>query len=303
MLSNVNLKIIKYRKYTYVMSLAILAAGLINIAVHKGLKMGIDFKGGNMVQVEIKDKDATIKDVRDVLIRSGYGNNVQKVEISGKNVYILKAESLEKENTKIINDIKDSLKKSFGASKVVIEKVDIVGPTISRYLLRTSYIIGIVAIDLILLYITFRFRFRFGITAIAALIHDVLVVLSFISFFGKEMDTYVLAAILTIIGYSLNDTIVIFDRARENFKSSKAFENYEETFNKSINQSLSRTIITSITTLIVVLSLYIFGGNTMRNFSFTIIIGILVGTYSSSFIASALVVDWHRWKPEKMKKV
>jgi preprotein translocase subunit SecF len=181
--------------------------------------------------------------------------------------------------------------------------VNIVGPRISAYLLRNSYIVGVVAIVLILLYTTFRFRFRFGVAAITALIHDVLIVVSFISFFNKEMDTFILAAILTIIGYSLNDTIVVFDRARENLKSQKAYEDYEETINRSINQSLSRTVITSLTTLLVLVSLYVFGGALIRSFAFALIVGVLVGTYSSVFVASAIVVDWHRWKPEKVKKI
>jgi len=304
MLSNINIKIMQFRKFTYIISLIIILAGIVNVVlIQRGLKMGIDFAGGNIVQTEIKGKDVTIGDVRDVLIKTGYGNNVQKVEVPGRNVYILKALALERNNERVITDIQNALKEHFGEANIVIEKIDIVGPTISNYLLRTSYIVGVAAIALILLYTTFRFRLRFGVAAIAALVHDVLVVISFISFFGKEMDTYILAAILTIIGYSLNDTIVVFDRARENFKFSRAFENYEETFNKSINQSLSRTVITSLTTLLVVLSIYIFGGNTMKNFSFTLLVGILVGTYSSMFIASALVVDWHKWKPEKFKKL
>jgi preprotein translocase subunit SecF len=249
------------------------------------------------------DSYVSIGDVRDVLIGTGYGNNVQKIDDPDKNLYILRTLAAERDNDKIIDDVAVALRAQFGDDMVNIEKVDIVGPRISSYLLRTSYIVGLVAILLILFYTTFRFRFRFGIAAICALIHDVLIVMSFISFFGKEMDTFILAAVLTIIGYSLNDTIVVFDRARENLKSSKAFENYENTVNKSINQSLSRTLITSITTLLVVLSLYILGGITLRNFAFALIVGIIAGTYSSMFVASALVVDWHRWRPEKMKKV
>jgi preprotein translocase subunit SecF len=194
------------------------------------------------------------------------------------------------------------LRERFGEDRVVVEKVDIVGPRISNYLLRTSYIVGLVAVLLILLYTTLRFRFRFGVAAICALIHDVLIVISFISFFGKEMDTFILAAVLTIIGYSLNDTIVVFDRARENLKTSRDYEEYENTVNLSINQSLSRTLITSITTLLVVVSLYVFGGNIMRNFAFALIVGIIAGTYSSMFVASAIIVDWHRWSPEKVRK-
>lgn len=303
MLSFTNIKIIQHRTLAYILSAVIILSGIINVAVHRGLKMGIDFAGGNMIQVAFEDRTLEIGKIRDVLIGTGYGNNVQKIDDPGKNVFILRTLALERDNDKVIAHIEDALMEEFGEENVLVERTDIVGPRISKDLLRTSYIVGVVAIALILFYITFRFRLRFGIAAIIALVHDVIVVMSFISFFGKEMDTFILAAILTIIGYSLNDTIVVFDRVRENLKSSKAYEDYEQTVNRSINQSLSRTVITSATTLLVLLSLFIFGGNTMKNFAFALIIGVIVGTYSSMFIASALLVEWHRWKPEKLKKV
>ena len=303
MFHDLKLKIIQYRKFAYILSLSIIISGLVNIAVHKGLKMGIDFAGGNMLQVEVKDKNVGIKEVRNILISTGYGNNVQKIDDPTKNIFILKTKALQKNNDRVINAIKKALVDRLGPQNFDIMSVNVVGPRISKYLLRTSYLIGIVAIGLILLYTTFRFRFRFGVAAIIALVHDVLVVLSFISFFGKEMDTFILAAILTIIGYSLNDTIVVFDRARENLKSTKAYEEYELTFNKSINQSLSRTIITSFTTLLSLFALYFFGGLILRDFAFALIVGIIAGTYSSIFVASAIVVDWHKFKPEKMKKI
>jgi len=303
MLSFTNIKIIQHRTLAYILSAVIILSGIINVAVHRGLKMGIDFAGGNMIQVAFEDRTLEIGRIRDVLIGTGYGNNVQKIDDPGKNVFILRTLALERDNDKVIAHIEGALVEEFGEENVLVERTDIVGPRISKDLLRTSYIVGVVAIALILFYITFRFRLRFGIAAIIALVHDVIVVMSFISFFGKEMDTFILAAILTIIGYSLNDTIVVFDRVRENLKSSKAYEDYEQTVNRSINQSLSRTVITSVTTLLVLLSLFIFGGNTMKNFAFALIVGVVVGTYSSMFIASALLVEWHRWKPEKLKKV
>ena len=303
MLSSTNIKIIQHRTLAYILSAVIILSGIINVAVHRGLKMGIDFAGGNMIQVAFEDRTLEIGRIRDVLIGTGYGNNVQKIDDPEKNVFILRTLALERDNDKVIAHIEGALVEEFGEENVLVERTDIVGPRISKDLLRTSYIVGVVAIALILFYITFRFRLRFGIAAIIALVHDVIVVMSFISFFGKEMDTFILAAILTIIGYSLNDTIVVFDRVRENLKSSKAYEDYEQTVNRSINQSLSRTVITSVTTLLVLVSLFIFGGNTMKNFAFALIVGVVVGTYSSMFIASALLVEWHRWKPEKLKKV
>ncbi len=303
MIDSKRFNIIRIRKWSYIISAAIVIAGLANIGIHKGLKMGIDFAGGNMIQVEIRDKAIAIADVRAMLIETGYGNNVQRIDDPRRNLFILRTLVFEKNNDQVIADINAALDKRFGGDNVVVERVDIVGPRISKQLLRTSYVVMFVAIILILLYITFRFRFRFGVAAIAAIVHDVLVVVGFISFFNKEMDTFILAAVLTIIGYSLNDTIVIFDRARENLKSSKAYEDYENTMNTSIIQSFSRTIITSATTLIAVISLYVFGGSTMKNFAFALIVGIIAGTYSTIFVATALVVDWHRWRPEKVKKV
>lgn len=303
MLHFINIKIIQHRKFFYIVSAVIIVAGLANIGIHGGLKMGIDFAGGNVLQVNLLDKSVGIGEVRDVLIGTGYGNNVQRIDDPQKNIFILRTLARERDNDRVIRDIKDALIDRFGMANVVFERVDIVGPRISKYLLRSAYLVGVAALALILLYTSFRFRFRFGVAAIAALFHDVLVVLTFISFFGKEMDTFVLAAILTIIGYSLNDTIVVFDRARENLKSSKAYEEYELTFNTSINQSLSRTLITSGTTLLALIALYVFGGNMMRDFAFALIVGVIVGTYSSIFVASALVVAWHKWKPEKLKKV
>ena len=303
MLSSTNIKIIQHRTLAYILSAVIILSGIINVAVHRGLKMGIDFAGGNMIQVAFEDRTLEIGKIRDMLIGTGYGNNVQKIDDPEKNVFILRTLALERDNDQVIAHIEGALVEAFGEENVLVERTDIVGPRISKDLLRTSYIVGVVAIALILFYITFRFRLRFGVAAIIALVHDVIVVMSFISFFGKEMDTFILAAILTIIGYSLNDTIVVFDRVRENLKSSKTYEDYEQTVNKSINQSLSRTVITSVTTLLVLLALFIFGGNTMKNFAFALIVGVVVGTYSSMFIASALLVEWHRWKPEKLKKV
>ena len=295
--------IVKYRKFAYILSAAIIVAGIVSILLQGGLKMGIDFAGGNILRVEISAEDVDIADVRAVLVETGYGNDVQRIDDPVRNLFLLRTRAYERDNDRVISEIKDALREEFGEGNTAFERTDIVGPRISAYLLRTSFIVGAVAIVLILLYTTLRFRFRFGVAAIAALVHDVLIVVSFISFFGKEMDTYILAAMLTIIGYSLNDTIVVFDRARENLKTQKAYDEYESTINRSINQSLSRTAITSLTTLLVLIALFIFGGMTMRGFAFALIVGVIAGTYSSMFVASALVTDWHAWKPEKVKKL
>lgn len=302
MAKNRNYNIIGLRRYAYFLSAIIIIAGFVSIGIRGGLEMGIDFAGGNLIQVNITDESVEIGQVRDVLVETGYGSDVQRIEDPVKNLFILKAPVFEKDNEQVISVITQALRDRFGSDNIVVQRVDIVGPRISRYLLRTSYVVGVVALVLILLYITFRFQFRFGVAAIVALLHDVLIVISFISFFGREMDTFILAALLTIIGYSLNDTIVVFDRARENLHTSRAYQDYTGTVNHSINQSLSRTLITSLTTLLVILALYIFGGYTMKDFAFALTVGIVAGTYSSAFVASAIVVEWHNWRPEKVKK-
>jgi preprotein translocase subunit SecF len=295
----------KYRKVFYVVSLAVILAGIASIAIKGGLRLGIDFAGGNLVQIDILDSSAGIGEVREVLESTGYGNNVQRIDDPDKNLFILRTRALETGNTRVIDAIKSAYIGKYGEGNVVFERVDIVGPKISKYLLQTGYIVLAVAVGLILLYVAFRFQFRFGVTSVIALFHDVLVMLAFISLFGKEMDTFQFAAILTIIGYSINDTIVVFDRVRENRKATRAYgnEEYAELFSASINQTFSRTLLTGSTTLVAVAALWAFGGVTTRDFAFSMTVGIVSGTYSSIFIASALVVDWHMWKPEKVKKI
>jgi preprotein translocase subunit SecF len=296
-----NIPVIKYRKIFYIISVAIILAGLASIAMHGGLKLGIDFAGGNLVQIDLMDKSVGIGEVRQVLESAGYGSNVQRVDDPEKSIFILKTRALETNNTRVVNAIKTAFVQKYGEGGVVFERVDIVGPKISKYLLRTGYIILAVAVALILVYVAFRFQFRFGVTSVIALFHDVLIMLAFISLFGKEMDTYQFAAILTIIGYSINDTIVIFDRVRENMRSSRAHEDYDGTFNTSINQTFSRTLLTGGSTFVAIIVLWIFGSPVTRDFAFSLTVGLISGTYSSIFVASALVVDWHKWKPEKMK--
>jgi preprotein translocase subunit SecF len=303
MSANYNIPVIKYRKIFYLISAAVILAGLASIALHGGLKLGIDFAGGNLVQIELMDKSVGIGEVRQVLESTGYGSNVQRVDDPEKSIFILKTRALETNNTRVTNAIKSAFSGKYGAENVVFARVDIVGPKISKYLLRTGYIILAVAVALILVYVAFRFQFRFGVTSVIALFHDVLIMLAFVSLFGKEMDSYQFAAILTIIGYSINDTIVIFDRVRENMRSPRAHEDFDGTFNTSINQTFSRTLLTGGATFVAIIVLWIFGGSVTRDFAFSLTVGLISGTYSSIFVASALVVDWHHLKPEKVKKM
>jgi preprotein translocase subunit SecF len=185
--------------------------------------------------------------------------------------------------------------------EIDVRRTETVGPKIGAELKTAAFWAIIYSLLGILAYITWRFQFRFAIAAIIALIHDVLFTLGFFSLVGLEISLAVIAAILTIVGYSLNDTIVVFDRIRENLHSKRR-ENYGQLVNASVNETLSRTIITSLTTLFVVLALVVFGGAVIRDFAITLLVGVLIGTYSSIFVASPVLVEWQNWKAARSSK-
>ncbi|MCS7181268.1 MAG: protein translocase subunit SecF, partial [bacterium] len=183
---------------------------------------------------------------------------------------------------------------------ILIKGVSVVSPSMSITLRKRAikaFLIGLIGI---LIYLTIRFEFRFAVAATIAIFHDILVVLSFLAFTGKQIDGFVLAALLTIAGYSVNDTVVIFDRIRENLRKTRSTD-YLTIFNKSINETLSRTILTVLTTLFVVLTIFFFGGETLHTFAFCLIVGFIFGTYSSIFIASAIVIDWLKKSSARLK--
>jgi preprotein translocase subunit SecF len=187
--------------------------------------------------------------------------------------------------------ISTNLTEAFGADNVDLRRVEMVGPQVGKDLRQKGMMAILYAMIGILAYITWRFEFRFAVGAIVALVHDVLITLGIFSLFGKEIDLPIIAAFLAIIGYSLNDTIIVYDRIRENFGKHQK-KGFEIVVNRSINETLSRTILTSGTTLLVVLSLFIFGGGVIHNFAFAMLVGIIVGTYSSIFVASPVLIFW-----------
>jgi preprotein translocase SecF subunit len=188
----------------------------------------------------------------------------------------------------------------FGADQFEVRREELVGPKIGHELGKNAIWAVVIGLGAILVYVAFRFEFRFAVAAVAALFHDVLVTVGIFSLTDKEISLAVVAALLTIVGYSLNDTIVVFDRIREDLRKYHR-ERFEGVINASINETLSRTIMTSLTTLIVVLFLFFLGGEVLRDFSFALIIGIIVGTYSSVFVASPILVEWHRKSPQRRR--
>jgi preprotein translocase SecF subunit len=286
---------LKYRKPAYVLSIALILVGIVSLVMHGGPRYGIDFRGGTEILLEF-DSEITIAEVRTALTELGFGNAEIKSSQSlqaekGKNDILISVEEGEQEGREVAELIKGRLTELYPDKPYEELRVESVGPKIGAELRRAALLAIFISLFFILLYITWRFEFKFAIGAIAALFHDVLITLGIFSLLNIEISLVVVAAFLTIVGYSLNDTIVVFDRIRENLKVMRR-ETIDRVINVSINQSLSRTVITSMTTLTVLLVLFFFGGVVIHSFAFALIIGVLIGTYSSAFVASPIVVEW-----------
>ena len=279
------------RKRTMAVALSgvVILIGVISILIHGGLRYGIDFAGGTLVQLKFIEPPA-IEDVRDGLKTIGLGESTIQ-EFGSKNHILIRVERSEEKLEEMGTRIKNSLVGKFNADNIVVERVEMVGPKVGKDLREKAILSIVYAIIGIVIYISWRFEFQYAIAAIIALIHDVLVTMGAFSLVDKEFTLVIVAAFLTIIGYSLNDTIVVFDRIRENMRR-KGKTLLVDIVNVSINQTLSRTILTSGTTLLVVVALFFLGGEIIHDFSFALIIGVLVGTYSSIFIASVFLVYW-----------
>lgn len=298
-IKNSNIDFINNSKLTILLSSALILAGIFSLIINNGPKLSIDFKGGTLIAVKYT-KPININDFRsklsDVNI-SGQNFDFSSSEIKhfgNTSSVALRIASIEEEPENFSRDMIEILK-NFYPNSIPEDKTDFVlskdkiSPKVGSELSGKAVMAIIYALSLILIYISLRFEFIFAIGAIAAIAHDVIITLGIFSILGYEISLSVIAAFLTIVGYSLNDTIVIFDRIRENIKTLKR-GSIVDTVNKSINESLSRTIVTSLTTLFVVLILYFFGGEVIHTFSFALIVGVLVGTYSSIFVASLIVV-------------
>ncbi|MCB5249944.1 MAG: protein translocase subunit SecF [Candidatus Cloacimonadales bacterium] len=275
------------RKICYFISIALILIGFISIAAHKGIKYNIDFTGGLMLQVELEG--VKVEQLRTVLSDIGFKDaEIQQITNEDKEIFILKTVSTENAG----DHIKEALRTTFPEAtkgRFVIQEEE-VGPKAGFELRNQAIKAVLIAIIFILIYIWIRFKFSWGISAAVALLHDTLLTIGMLSILNIEIGMTVLAALLTIVGYSINDTIVIFDRIRDDIKIYRKEDEYR-IFNRSINSTLSRTAITSITTLVADLALLIWGGPVIRDFALTLLIGIIIGTYSSVFIASSLVLD------------
>ena len=296
----VNLHIIRNIKYYLSVSIVLVVLSIV-VLFAKGLNYGIDFTGGNLFQLKYNDKKITLTEINENLDKLSeklpqVNSNSRKVQISEDGTVILRVPELKEEDKKeVLNSLQE-----LGAFN--LDKEDKVGASIGDDLKKSAiYSLGIGAI-LIVLYITLRFEFSFAIGGILSLLHDIIIAVGFIALMGYEVDTPFIAAILTILGYSINDTIVIYDRIRENLKRRHT-KNWtlEDCMDESVNQTAIRSLNTSITTLFSVIALLIFGGASLKTFIMTLLIGILAGTYSSIFIATPIVYILNKRKGNNME--
>jgi len=296
-----NIDFLKYRGMALGFSGLLILVSLLSLWVKGGPNYGIDFAGGILLQFKFHEQVET-SDLRDALRELDLGQVVVQ-DFGQREVreFLVRVEKRETDLQALQHTIEEALKNRFGAQSLELRRTELVGPKVGEELRKKGVYAMIYAIVGILIYITWRFEFRFAVGAIIALVHDTLITIGVFSVMNKEIDLPIVAAVLTIIGYSINDTIVVFDRIRENMRRIRR-QSIERVINESINETLSRTLLTSLTTLIVVAALFVLGGAVIHNFAFALIVGIAVGTYSSIYIASPVVVYWEAIRSRSARK-
>jgi len=287
-----NLPFLKYYKAFYILSLVLIIISFFSLFT-KGLNLGIDFKGGTVIEMQF-NKEFSASKIRQSLLSQNLGD--VKVKEFGNNKSFLAVLEKKSGESNFIPSIKSNLEKNLNEN-INFRRVEMVGPKISSELTKSGIYAVLIALILMLFYIWLRFEWQFSLGSILALCHDVLLTLGAFSLIGFEFNLSIIAAVLTIVGYSMNDTVVIYDRIRENLKKDEQSD-LKELINISVNETLPRTLKTSITTLLALIAIYFFGGEILKGFSFALIWGVIVGTYSSIFVASPLILifkvkrDW-----------
>ena len=280
---NFNIPFMSYRRFATIGSLVLLVISIGSLGF-KGLNLGLDFSGGTLIEVSYEEA-ADLVDIRDLMTDNGF-DDFQVVNFGSNSDVLIKV--ADKNGNSQLGDVIYKFLLDAEPS-TELKRIEFVGPQIGSELRDQGGLGMLVALGMILLYVAFRFQYKFALGAVAALAHDVVIILGLFSLLSWDFDLTVLAALLAVIGYSLNDTIVVSDRIRENFRGERGFEP-DEIVNKSINQTLSRTLITSLTTLLVLFALFFFGGDMIRGFSQALIIGVLVGTYSSIYVVANMLL-------------
>ena len=280
---NFNIPFMNYRRFATIASISLLVLSVGSLGF-KGLNLGLDFSGGTLIEVSYEEA-ADLIEIRDLMTNNGF-DDFQVVNFGSNSDVLIKVAD-EDGNSQLGDVIYKFLQDADPLTE--LKRIEFVGPQIGSELRDQGGLGMLVALGMILLYVAFRFQYKFALGAVAALAHDVIIIFGLFSLFSWDFDLTVLAALLAVIGYSLNDTIVVSDRIRENFRGERGFEPHE-IVNRSINQTLSRTLITSLTTLLVLLALFFFGGDMIKGFSQALIIGVLIGTYSSIYVVANMLL-------------
>ena len=280
----IRFRFMQFRKIAAIISGILFLASILSLGL-KGLNLGLDFSGGTLVEVTY-EKSVSLESIRDDLSDNGYADS--QVVNFGTNLDVLIKVADQDGNSSVGEDIFNILNSS--ESAIELKRVEFVGPQVGEELRDQGGLGMLIALFMILLYVAFRFQYKFGLGAVAALGHDVVIILGCFSLFAWDFDLTVLAALLAVIGYSLNDTIVVSDRIRENFRTERVLEPIDM-IDLSLNQTLGRTIITSLTTLLVLFALFLFGGELIKGFSLALILGVLIGTYSSIYVVANMLLS------------
>jgi preprotein translocase SecF subunit len=293
---NPNYDFLKMRKTAFIISGVLIFSGIVSIFVRGGLNYGVDFTGGYILEAQLEGEPVSSEEMRTALSKVGFEKAMIQKYREG-DLFLIKVKESE-ENP--LEELKAALKENFSDRKIEFPRQELVGPAISRGLqTRAAWVILLGMIG-ILIYVSIRFTFRFGVAAIVALVHDLVLTTGILSITNTEFSIPIIAGLLTILGYSINDSIVISDRIRENIKLMRG-KPFDEIINSSINQTLARTIITSLTTLFVLISLFFLGGRILHGFSLTLLVGVLIGTYSSIFIVAPIVAEWEKKYPSRKR--
>jgi preprotein translocase subunit SecF len=303
-LKKTNIDFMGKRYYAFGVSAILLIFGIAAfIAIFLGrADLGIDFAGGTMIQGSFAHP-VSIGDLRTALGNSGYGDaEIQSLRRETANSYLIRVKTTTDEEVTVISQgILNALSQEFPENEFTLDSVDGIGPAVGKALQSQARLAVLIALAGILLYIWIRFDFRFGVAATICTFHDVLVVLGLMFILQREITLLIVTALLTLAGYSLTDTVVVYDRIRENLKLFRKKGDFASTINASVNEVLSRTIITSLTTFMVVFILFLVGGEVVHDFALALMMGIIIGSYSSVFVASPIIVEWERKAPRRFK--
>jgi len=297
---NTKIDFMGLKKYTFAFSAILVLIGFVGtVQIYRGkANLGIDLAGGTSIQLKF-EKPFSMNEIRSLLAKAGHGEATLQ-EVSGENILMVKLRAGSKQDEKMVaTPVVNLLRQSLPANPFIVESVSEIGPAIGKKLRRDAELALLMSAIAIIVYLAWRFEFKFGVAATIATFHDIFTIVGLFWIFGIEKDLLFITALLTIGGYSLTDTVVVFDRIRENIRLRK-MKTFSETINLSVNEVLSRTIVTSVTVFIATISLLVFGGHVLRNFALALAMGIVVGTYSSVFVASPIVA---LWRGEKMTDV